>query len=83
MSDGYSSQLESCADGVISHTFTTNDCTGTFEVHTTQFPSTSGECFDLYEAQCYQMADYLANSFESDYLTTRMPDGGARSRAAY
>ena len=38
---------------IVEHSFTTNDCTGTFEVQTMQFPSTSGECFDLYEAQCY------------------------------
>ena len=62
--DGYSIKGVSCADGVIvEHWFTTNDCTGTFEVQTMQFPSTSGECFDLYEAQCY----YMANIFESDY----------------
>ena len=47
--DGYSIKGVSCADGVIvEHSFTTNDCTGTFEVQTMQFPSTSGECYTLY-----------------------------------
>ena len=53
-------KVVSCADGVlVQDTFTTDDCTGTGEVQTMQLPSTSGECFNLYEAQCYQMANEL------------------------
>jgi hypothetical protein len=82
--DGYSSKAVSCADGeVVSHSFTTNDCTTVVDVQTVPV---TGECCDM-DGNCQASASQapsgaVAVTVETTVTLTATEDGTFDDAAA-